>query len=138
MESGKNVTVLPGAYKFDVEFRLPFDIPYSTNIGLYGKIEYKIVAKLLRRNAVMQTVEKPFSVIQKEDLNLYPEFLGPIQELHHINELITLNASLPKSGFGVNEILPLRIVVTNETQNRVLFMKYTLQRFHRFKFTRVI
>lgn len=138
VESGKIVTVSPGAYKFDVEFRLPFNIPYSTNFGYYGKIDYKIVATLLRRNEVIRTVEKPFSVIQKEDLNLYPEFLGPIHESHDLqNGLITLNVSLFKSGFGVNEIMPLRIDVTNKTQNRVLHMKYTLQRFYRFKYTQV-
>lgn len=139
VESGRFVTVSPGEYKYDVEFRLPFNIPYSTNFGDYGKIDYKIVAQLRRGNGVMKTVEKPFSVIQKEDLNLYPEFLAPIQESHNLkNGLIALNVSMFKSGFGVNEILPLRIDVTNKTQNRLLFMKYTLQRLHRFKYTRVI
>lgn len=135
--SGRVMTISPGTFKFDVEFRLPFNIPYSTS-GKYGNIAYKIEAKLLRLHQPDEIVANPFSVVQKVDLSLYTEFLRPIQEGYRLkDDLITMSVSLPKSGFAVNETLPLMISLINKTPNRILSIKYSIYRYNLFKFTRV-
>lgn len=120
-----------GVYRYEFQYQLPENLPYSFFIKLFGKdssIEYIVKAILSTPYQLTKEACIQFRIDNSLDLNLHPSLrFGQNNEdsLDYCPLLcesgkILFFASIPVSGFAIGEKIPVDVSYSNGSNNRVL------------------
>jgi hypothetical protein len=124
---GEAQKISAGTHLYHFATQLPSLLP-STFFGKHGDISYYVEAILDVPWFFDEKFKLSFNVVRIEDLNLYPE-LRMGQKLEEIktfccmcfaSEPLLISATIPRSGFALGEIIPIRIEYNNQSDVDVL------------------
>lgn len=133
-ENGEAVDVPAGVYSYGFGCRLPESIPYSIE-GKNGSIKFKLKAILDIPSSADFETEKFFTVVRYDDLNLIqsPIYRQPcgVQQVKTFRGLcwssnLIMTLSVPKTGFGLGETIPIWVQINNKTFHRIHSSKFKL------------
>lgn len=100
--------------------------PSSVN-EKYGFIRYRVRVVFDRPWKFDLDFKFEFTVIRPLDLNLDPQLRIPLQQeeiktfccIFCASEPVILTASIPKTGFVVGQVIPVKVTVNNPTSNEI-------------------
>lgn len=122
-----------GIHNYNFDHRLPTGIPYSA-AGRYGQINYIAEARLVNERGGELRAEREFKVACYEDLKWFPELLLPVEENETFaNESLLISLKLTKSGFGLNEKIPVDVEIANIGKKEVSRVSCALMYVGRFE-----
>lgn len=130
-----NMEVQAGIHTYNFVCQLPMPIPHSAE-GEYGYVRYKVNVNLDISWGFDLQAEKVFTVVRREDLNLFPELRLPC-ELEEIktfccwfckSEPLLVKVRLPKTGFALGEKIPISVEMINKSNTNVSHTTYSLKR----------
>uniref|UniRef100_A0A0K0EDP9 Arrestin_C domain-containing protein n=1 Tax=Strongyloides stercoralis TaxID=6248 RepID=A0A0K0EDP9_STRER len=115
-------TMSPGTHLRSFEFKLPLDIPPSFE-GTIGNIRYYIKAKIVRNWKLDHNVKHYLSIIPFMDLSasekakkgLVKDIFRELGFLCFKYGAININIKLAKAGFVAGELIPIHIILNNQS-----------------------
>lgn len=136
---GETFGIPAGVHNYRFSFRFPNPVPYSVE-GEHGKIEYKLIAELDIRLARDLRATRPISVLNYEDLNLYPELSSPrdIEEIKTFccfpcrSKPLIMNLKIPRIGFALGETINVEVLIRNLSSKTVYGTTLALRRIESF------
>ncbi|XP_037816108.1 arrestin domain-containing protein 17-like isoform X1 [Lucilia sericata] len=121
------VIIEPGIHTFSFACHIPANCPSSFE-SFRGNIRYIIQVALVRPWKFDQTFTRPFTVLSIKNLNYDTPLLKlPItSDISKIfccgpckSDPLQINVHLPQTGFVPGQLIPVNILVTNETSARI-------------------
>ncbi|KAI8129638.1 Arrestin domain-containing protein 17 [Lucilia cuprina] len=124
--TNEGVIIEPGVHTFPFSCLIPPQSPSSVE-GFYGYIRYWVQVTLKRPWKFDQIYTKGFTVVNINDLNYDEDLKLPItSDISKIfccgpckSDPLQINVHLPQAGFVPGLLIPVNILVTNETSARI-------------------
>ncbi|KAM7360123.1 arrestin domain-containing protein 17-like isoform 2-T2 [Cochliomyia hominivorax] len=125
--SDQAVVIEPGIHTFSFACHIPVNCPSSFECS-HGSIRYIVQVALIRPWKFDQTFIKPITVLSIKNLN----FDSPLLKLPVKSDItkvfccgpcksdpLQINVELPQTGYVPGQLIPVNILITNETNARV-------------------
>ncbi|KAM7360122.1 arrestin domain-containing protein 17-like isoform 1-T1 [Cochliomyia hominivorax] len=120
------VVIKPGVHCFPFTCYIPPDCPSSVE-GFYGHVRYWVQITLKRPWKVDQIYTKGFTVVNVKDLNYCGDLKLPVKsDITKVfccgpckSDPLQINVELPQTGYVPGQLIPVNILITNETNARV-------------------
>lgn len=133
-----------GVHNYDFECFLPPLLPYSVE-GKRGFIRYKAEATLHIPRGSNIEAKKSFTVVRHDDLNMvrFQNYRQPCEVekiktfccLFCESDPLIMTVRVPKTGFGLGDLIPIHVQMVNKSTTDVLSTELTLEKQENFNST---
>lgn len=127
-----------GLYTYNFSCLLMEKIPHSVE-GQFGSVRYRVDANLDIPWAFDLTSQRAFTVIRREDLNMFPELTFPreVEEMQTFgcfckSDPLIIKVRLPRGGFALGEKIPVSVELYNNSATNVAYTEIALKKVEQF------